>query len=411
MREKILSLKKNPLYITLKSSFLAKLILIIGGLILAKYYGEHQYGVFNIYTGVSLMVGIFIAMGQEHHILLEKTLQGSKNSFTIINFLAIFLTILLIIFFSVFSFEKYIEPKVLILGILSGYFSFFYVCVSLCFSRIKFFKIVSRLNVLNSIFIFVLQILFLFSEYKNGLLWGAFWGSFCFYLYLLWLGKRFFVFPDFQWFKREFKQRINLLKFTYTSTLLNTLGQNLIFVLIPIFFSESFLGEYSLAIKILGVPMFVVIAGIGSVYYPKIAEIQRKKQKMLSYTLRIFYLSFLLTFVSFLLVNTLGMWVLDSFFGKDWERVSLIVFYYSLGFLARASLNPLLHIFVVIDKNYIELLYNIYLCFSLFIAILIGCFYGWEALCVSHSLLFLVGNSVLFLVIYRILKKRDFLVE
>jgi O-antigen/teichoic acid export membrane protein len=76
-----------------------------------------------------------------------------------------------------------------------------------------------------------------------------------------------------------------------------------------------------------------------------------------------------------LLINTVGMYLLDSFFEGKWIDLRPYTLLLSILVFARVSFNPISSLIVVLDKNLESLLFNSYLFIINLAAIFVGYFY------------------------------------
>ena len=115
------------------------------------------------------------------------------------------------------------------------------------------------------------------------------------------------------------KQYIDFPKYTMWATLANSLSQNLVSVFIPIVYSMSTLGLYSLVQRVLGVPASLIGGAIGQVFHQ---EVSREKElsgagvKAFNSTIKKLLL---IAIPSFLLMYLLIEDVFIIVFGENWQ--------------------------------------------------------------------------------------------
>ncbi len=119
---KIKRLNNSHITTIFKGNFISKFVLVIGGLLLAKYYGSTEYGVFSIYLSIMSIFTVVLGIAQEHMIMLEGNEQDVNNNFStagIISSTVMFLAFLLV-------FVPFDIPKnILFLGIFTGFIYLF----------------------------------------------------------------------------------------------------------------------------------------------------------------------------------------------------------------------------------------------------------------------------------------------
>lgn len=405
--EKLKSLNKTNIATIFKGNFISKFVLIIGGLFLAKFYGANDYGEFSIYLSIAMITSILLSFGVEHLIILttkKRLLSHYFNGGNLLGFLFLMLILGIISFLKI----HFISQKALYLGIISGFFILYANNAKLLLSKVNQFKFISLLTMCDAVVSFLMQCFFLYLKLENGLIWGSFVGFFSAFLLALILAKKWIQKPNFIIFFQGLKERKDLVKLVYPSTLLNTLGNQMMPILMGLFFVSEIVGEYALAIKILSVPLLMISSSIAVVYYPKAVEIfeNQPRKKLFDYTRKMSGYNFLIIFVLFILLNTVGIYLLKFIFNKVWVHFPIFVFWLSFGFLARSLINPIADILTILKKNHWSLYFNIYLFFINFLVIFIGKNYGFYVLVGSFSLLLFLGYSVLYLCINFYLEKK-----
>lgn len=390
-----------------KGNFISKFVLVIGGLLLAKYYGAPEYGVFSIYISITSIISVLLSFSQEHVIILEGNEAEVSNNFTsssIISIIAMLFCFLLVFI------PLGIPKTIIILGIFSGYLSVYTNNSKFLLVRKKKFKIVSVLTMTDAVVSFLFQVLFVFIKIENGLVIGSLVGFITAFVVAIFFSKKYFSFPDFRRYFQTVKQRMELLKYTYPSTLINALGNNMMPILISFYFVSSLLGEYTLAVKIISVPLLMISSSIAMVYYPKAAEIYNKEKDttaLFKYTRKMSLLNFYIIFSLYVIINVIGIPILELFFNKEWENLGQFIFLMSFGYLSRSLINPISDILIILNKNKIAFYFNIYLLLANLLAIYIGKGNGINYLVGVFSSLLFFGYGFLYIYILFIFKKNE----
>ncbi|AZB34505.1 lipopolysaccharide biosynthesis protein [Chryseobacterium bernardetii] len=404
---KIKRLNNSHITTIFKGNFISKFVLVIGGLLLAKYYGSTEYGVFSIYLSIMSIFTVVLGIAQEHMIMLEGNEQDVNNNFStagIISSTVMFLAFLLV-------FVPFDIPKnILFLGIFTGFIYLFTNNAKFLLAKKKLFKLVSLLTIIDSVVSFLFQILFVFIKIENGLVIGSLIGYIAAFLSALYCSRKYIVRPDFKSYIRNAQKRPELFKYSYPSTLINALGNNIMPILISLYFADSLLGEYSLAVKIMSVPLLLVSSSIATVYYPKAAEINNKhksRNELFAYTKKMSLMNFYIIFALYLLINIIGIPILKMFFNKNWEHLGFFIFLMSFGYLSRSLINAIADILTIMKRNNVSLLFNIYLFLANIAAIFIGKQIGISYLVGIFSGFLFIGYGFLYFYIMFILKKDE----
>ncbi|SFN72523.1 Membrane protein involved in the export of O-antigen and teichoic acid [Chryseobacterium oleae] len=390
-----------------KGNFISKFVLVMGGLLLAKYYGSSEYGIFSIYLSIMSIFTVVLSLAQEHLIMLEGDAEQVNNNFStagIISAAVMILTFLLV--FIPFDIPK----NIIFLGILSGFLYLFTNNAKFLLAKKKMFKLVSVLTIVDSVVSFLFQVVFVFIKIENGLVIGSLIGYIAAFLAAIYCARKYFVKPDLKKYIANAKKRPELFRYSYPSTLINALGNNIMPILISLYFADSLLGEYSLTVKIMSVPLLLISSSIATVYYPRAAELSnrgRSRSELFAYTKKMSLMNFYIILALYILVNVAGIPLLELFFNKNWEHLGLFIFLMSFGYLTRSLINPIADILTIVKRNNVALIFNIYLFLANIAAIFIGKEKGITYLVGIFSLFLFIGYGFLYFYIMFILKKNE----
>ncbi|KFF20552.1 oligosaccharide flippase family protein [Chryseobacterium sp. JM1] len=390
-----------------KGNFISKFVLVMGGLLLAKYYGSSEYGIFSIYLSIMSIFTVVLSLAQEHLIMLEGDEVEVNNNFStagIISAAVMILAFLLV--FIPFGIPK----NIIFLGIFSGFLYLFTNNAKFLLAKKKMFKLVSVLTIVDSVVSFLFQVIFVFIKIENGLVIGSLIGYIAAFLAAIYCARTYFVKPDLKKYIANAKKRPELFRYSYPSTLINALGNNIMPILISLYFADSLLGEYSLTVKIMSVPLLLISSSIATVYYPRAAELGnrgRSKSELFAYTKKMSLMNFYIILALYILVNVAGIPLLEVFFNKNWEHLGLFIFLMSFGYLTRSLINPIADILTILKRNNVALIFNIYLFLANIAAIFIGKEKGITYLVGIFSLFLFIGYGFLYFYIMFILKKNE----
>lgn len=404
---KLKRLNSSNITTIFKGNFISKFVLVIGGLLLAKYYGSSEYGIFSIYLSIMSIFTVVLSLAQEHMIMLERNDQDMNNNFSAAGMIsaAVMLFTFLIV---LIPFD--IPKNILFLGIFTGFIYLFTNNAKFLLAKKKLFKLVSVLTIVDSVVSFLFQVIFVFIKIENGLVIGSLIGYIAAFLASLYYSRKYFVKPDMKRYIANAKKRPELFKYSYPSTLINALGNNIMPILISLYFADSLLGEYSLAVKIMSVPLLLISSSIATVYYPKAAEINNKdnsRNELFAYTKKMSLMNFYIILALYVLINVIGIPILKMFFNKNWEHLGLFILLMSLGYLTRSLINPISDILTIIKRNNVALVFNIYLFLANIAAIFIGKEMGISYLVGIFSGFLFIGYGFLYFYIMFILKKNE----
>ncbi|HCA09078.1 oligosaccharide flippase family protein [Chryseobacterium sp.] len=390
-----------------KGNFISKFVLVMGGLLLAKYYGSSEYGIFSIYLSIMSIFTVVLSLAQEHLIMLEGDAEEVNNNFSTAGIISA--AVMMLAFLLVFiPFD--IPKNIIFLGIFSGFLYLFTNNAKFLLAKKKMFKLVSVLTIVDSVVSFLFQVVFVFIKIENGLVIGSLIGYIAAFLAAIYCARKYFVKPDLKKYIANAKKRPELFRYSYPSTLINALGNNIMPILISLYFADSLLGEYSLTVKIMSVPLLLISSSIATVYYPRAAELSnrgRSKTELFAYTKKMSLMNFYIILALYILVNVAGIPLLELFFNKNWEHLGLFIFLMSFGYLTRSLINPIADILTILKRNNVALIFNVYLFLANIAAIFIGKEKGITYLVGIFSLFLFIGYGFLYFYIMFILKKNE----
>ncbi|KFF28532.1 oligosaccharide flippase family protein [Chryseobacterium vrystaatense] len=390
-----------------KGNFISKFVLVIGGLLLAKYYGSSEYGIFSIYLSIMSIFSVVLSLAQEHMIMLEGDAEEVNNNFSTAGIIS---AAVMIVAFLLILIPFDIPKNIIFLGIFSGFLYLFTNNAKYLLAKKKMFKLISIITITDSLISFLFQVLFVFIKIENGLVIGSLIGYIVAFLAAIYCSRKYFVKPDLKRYIANAKKRSELFKYSYPSTLINALGNNIMPILISLYFADSLLGEYSLAVKIMSVPLLLISSSIATVYYPRAAELSnrgRSRSELFAYTRKMSLMNFYIICALYILINTVGIPVIQLFFNKNWEHLGLFIFLMSFGYLTRSLINPISDILTILKRNNVAMVFNIYLFLANIAAIFIGKELGISYLVGIFSFFLFIGYGFLYFYIMFILKKNE----
>lgn len=134
---------------------------------------------------------------------------------------------------------------------------------------------------------------------------------------------------------------------------------------LPIFFLSSFFGAkvvgvFGLAQNMINMPLFLLVQSVSQVYFAEIASIGKNNpQKIYNLTISIIKKLFFISIGPMSLLILFGPWIFKTVFGPDWFDAGLYARYLSLIIITRFISNPLRYIFLLFEKQDIQLILNI----------------------------------------------------
>ncbi|MFY0603631.1 MAG: hypothetical protein JXQ93_06750 [Flavobacteriaceae bacterium] len=393
-----------------RGTVIAQAIGILGSLYLAKTYGTDAYGVFGVFISITSIFSIINTLQLEKNIVTSKVISNSKNWF---NFLTLIIPIIATILLGIlYVFNKSnilnnITNDIVIYSFLGGLLvSYFTINESLFLFRKKF-KLLSNSKIIITLINVVLQAI-LYSKYQlYGLIYGYIISQGLVVIYFYINNSKFFSKISFDAIKIQLKDNNSIIKYLLPGNTINGFAIHLMPILLLAFFNQAQAGVYFFTTKLLTAPLFLISSSVSQVYFKKASELYHtNKPEILQITKKLIKGNLILMFIILLLINTIGMYLLEWYLDTDWNNLRSFTLILSFLILARTSFNPISSLIVVLNKNHISLLFNVYLLLINLIAIYIGFLYQD----ISISIIILsafggLGYLVLLLYFLNVLKK------
>lgn len=359
-------------------TFLAQVISVIGALILAKIYAPERYGAYSVFLSLVGILTVINSLKLDYIVVTDKS---DKRSVNMVNSILIIIlvtsTLILGLFTSIksFFFEHGITFFVLIFSVISSLFLSNSKLLESYATRVSWFKSIARARVILSICTVLFQFS-LFHYSKHGLIYGYMIAVIILFIFYIFISKGILKSPDIGLFKTTLKNHKNLLNFALPSGTINAIALYILPILLLSYFSAADAGVYALSLKVVSVPMFLISSSVSQVYFQKASQFfNHSKNKLFDFTKKVTSINVLIIIATLFLINTLGIYLLELFFDKDWEHLRTYILMLSFLVICQTAFSPISSIIVIIHKNHIGLVFNIVLALLNFIAIYIGNLY------------------------------------
>jgi|GEM_PF-236448 len=397
----------------LAGNTVSKVVLILSGLILVKYYGPENYGVYTVFLSYIVILPALSNLELNNIAIMQRDSKNVRNVFSAALLASLFIITLLVSL--VFILKKTgiiqleLSDSLLILcgagGILTGW----NLSQNALFTKYKLFRQMSASLIIASVFSVVFQGIFYLMDWKeNGLIYGWLIGLTAAFLYNLRVSKNRWDKVNFAALKTSVRKNINIVKYAYTSTALNTLANNILPILILIYFTKLEVGVYAMAIKVLATPLDLLSKSVSKVFFQKAVSIYHHDKKSLNkLSKKVSFTGFFLVLGYVILINTIGIYLLEFIFeGDEWIGLRAYILILTLWILARSFINPISEIMVVINRNQYSLIFNVYLFLVNLAAIYFGVRYDSFMVCLSvFSVFSSLGYFIQWLAVMWDLKK------
>lgn len=359
-------------------TFIAQIISTVGALFLAKMYAPELYGTYSIFLSFVSILTIVNSIKLEYIIVIDKTEKNSINVLNALFYIIFFISLLQILFFTIFKDVLNSSRITYIILILSSIASFILSntkALESLVTRKSFFKTIASARIITAISTITFQFIFFYYN-KSGLIYGYMISAIIVLLFYIFNSKNIFHFPNLELLKNTLKFHKNIVKYAFPSGVVNTIAISIMPILLFSYFSPESSGVYALSLKVVSVPLFLVSSSVSQVYFQKASSFYNtSKHKLYDLTKKIVRSNILIMLVILVLINTLGIFLLDLFFDNNWKDLNIFVLILSFYILGQVSFAPVSSIIVITNKMHIGFIFNICLLFINLIAIYIGSIY------------------------------------
>lgn len=396
----------------LAGNTISKIIATIGGLFLANFYGPDNYGVYNVFLSYIYIFPVLTGLRLDNVMIMQRGSKEIRNLFSGILVISFVLTMLIMTVmlllkgFGIMSFK--LPYPILVLTGIGGVLSVWNLTQNNLFTKYRLFRQISTSLVISSLFAVAFQAVFYFMGWKEtGLIYGWLVGLTASFIYNVRVSKGRLRKIDIRLFKQSVRENKRIVQYSYPSDAINVVANNIMPILVLIYFSQTDVGIYSMAFKILSVPLMLLAGSVSRVYFQKAVSVNYSDKKGLyDLTLKVIYPNVLIMFGFVILLNTIGVRLLGVFLDEQWSGLGSYILALSFWIIARSALNPIAPVVVVINKNHYSLIFNIYLLLVNFVALYLGVLKGDFLYCIwVFSFLSGAGYLALLAMILTELKK------
>lgn len=348
-----------------RGTVIAQVIGFLASIYLAKIYGEAAYGYFGFFISLINIISIISTLQLEHCVITSKSNETSRFWFSSLLILIPITTLLsfiiLLLKHHFYPFEE-LNETIIISSIVGVLLLAFNVNHESYYTFKKQFSIIAN----NKIALTILNVgfqWFLFYKYEVfGLILGFLISQFLLLLFNTFKNKGTFTRVQFSMFKSEIKANSEIVNYLFPSNLLNAIALNFMPLLILAFFSAKEAGTYFFSIKILGAPLFLISSSVSKVYFKRSVELlEDKKSELYQLTKKVVGTNVLIMLGFLIMINTIGVYALEWFLGNNWNDLRTYLWIVSFLILGRSSFTPISSLIVSMQKNFIGLIFNVFL--------------------------------------------------
>ena len=361
--------------------------------ILTRIYTPEDFGVFTLYMAITTIIAVIATGRYEMAIMLPKKDENAVH--ILILSLIISSVISLISFLIIFFFNSqiikilgsqeisrwlYLVPcSILLIG--------FYNSFTYWINRKKKYKKMAQNKVIQSGSMATMQVsLGLLKNNNNGLIIGWFFGQLMAVISLarlVWCEDKNKINKTSLLKMWSFAKRYKKFPLINSwSGLLNTASRQVPIILLTTFFSTIVTGFFSLAQRILLIPMTLLGNTIGQVYFEKVSKLKNEKLKVQKITLEINKKLLLIGLLPISIIILWGDTLFALVFGQLWKEAGEYAKVLSVWIYFVFITSPLTHLLIVYEKHFELILFNIFLFLSRIGVLFIGWWMAKDALTV-----------------------------
>ncbi|MCW1263762.1 type 8 capsular polysaccharide synthesis protein Cap8K, partial [Staphylococcus aureus] len=255
-------------FLMILSSGIAQVILIITTPIITRLYSPTEFGEFTIFSNIAMIL-IPIINARYDLLIVNTKNDRSANILSQISFLISLLILLILI--PIFAISAWLYPN-FILDFIFIIIMLFLVSLTNIFTNYlnkeRKYKVLSLINVFRAGSMALLQIIFgLLALGSLGLIIGFSLS----YIAGITLGyktfkKHFNIVRDKEETKALFLENKNQLVYSTPSILLNSLSFSVVVFFIGILYTNTEVGIYGMAIRVLGIPVTIISLGLSKIF-------------------------------------------------------------------------------------------------------------------------------------------------
>ncbi|KIT74824.1 type 8 capsular polysaccharide synthesis protein Cap8K [Staphylococcus aureus] len=345
-------------FLMILSSGIAQVILIITTPIITRLYSPTEFGEFTIFSNIAMIL-IPIINARYDLLIVNTKNDRSANILSQISFLISLLILLILI--PVFAISAWLYPN-FILDFIFIIIMLFLVSLTNIFTNYlnkeRKYKVLSLINVFRAGSMALLQIIFgLLALGSLGLIIGFSLS----YIAGITLGyktfkKHFNIVRDKEETKALFLENKNQLVYSTPSILLNSLSFSVVVFFIGILYTNTEVGIYGMAIRVLGIPVTIISLGLSKIFMQQANDYYIEHGNFRNLLLKF---SSILVIVSIILYVPLYLFseeLVNILLGHSWVDAITVIKIVIPLFVIRLIVSTVSLSVIVLQKQQLELI-------------------------------------------------------
>ncbi|WP_135610693.1 oligosaccharide flippase family protein [Methanococcoides sp. AM1] len=350
--------------------------------IISRIYSPDDFGVFQLFLSISSIVAIISCLTYHLAIMLPKKNEDSANIVSLCFILLAISSVVSGFIFIPLSDEiagflntPELADYLILLPVvvfLSGLFN----VLNYWSSRRVRFGVVAESRIANTLGSRLSQVgIGSYNPSPVGLISGYFTGFFLANLLMLGYFK-----SDIQYFRKVSIHRMKELairykrfpKFSMWSLFANTLSFQLPPFMLAFYFTSTTVGHYSFANQILALPVSLIGGATSQVFFQKASEVKNKNGNFTKLVGEVHRKLILIGAFPLLVFMIVGEDLFTFFLGAEWYSAGIYAKILAPWLFIRFMYSPISSVFDILEKQNIELLFNILIICSIFVTLFIG---------------------------------------
>ncbi|HHE1029638.1 TPA: type 8 capsular polysaccharide synthesis protein Cap8K [Staphylococcus aureus] len=345
-------------FLMILSSGIAQVILIITTPIITRLYSPTEFGEFTIFSNIAMIL-IPIINARYDLLIVNTKNDRSANILSQISFLISLLILLILI--PIFAISAWLYPN-FILDFIFIIIMLFLVSLTNIFTNYlnkeRKYKVLSLINVFRAGSMTLLQIIFgLLALGSLGLIIGFSLS----YIAGITLGyktfkKHFNIVRDKEETKALFLENKNQLVYSTPSILLNSLSFSVVVFFIGILYTNTEVGIYGMAIRVLGIPVTIISLGLSKIFMQQANDYYIEHGNFRNLLLKF---SSILVIVSIILYVPLYLFseeLVNILLGHSWVDAITVIKIVIPLFVIRLIVSTVSLSVIVLQKQQLELI-------------------------------------------------------
>lgn len=345
-------------FLMILSSGIAQVILIITTPIITRLYSPAEFGEFTIFSNIAMIL-IPIINARYDLLIVNAKNDRSANILSQISFLISLLILLILI--PILAISAWLYPN-FILDFIFIIIMLFLVSLTNIFTNYlnkeRKYKVLSLINVFRAGSMALLQIIFgLLSLGSLGLIIGFSLS----YITGITLGyktfkKHFNIVRNKEETKALFLENKNQLVYSTPSILLNSLSFSVVVFFIGILYTNTEVGIYGMAIRVLGIPVTIISLGLSKIFMQQANDYYIERGNFRNLLLKF---SSTLVIVSIILYVPLYLFseeLVDILLGHSWVDAITVIKIVIPLFVIRLIVSTVSLSVIVLQKQQLELI-------------------------------------------------------